>query len=104
MTRISLDILSTSSNSFSYILTSRDSLASSVCDTQLNTRNLGAYIVCNLFFPVLPFRLNFFQSRTRPQTFRQIPKETNKQHGRKNVLLEYIAIFLCIDNLREILC
>ena len=35
------------------------------------------------FFPVLPFRLDLFQSRTRPQKFRQTPKGTNNQHGRR---------------------
>ena len=55
------------------------------------------------FFSVLPFRLDLFQSGARLQTFRQIPKETNDQHGRKHVLLEYIAIFLCIDTSCEIL-
>ena len=34
------------------------------------------------FFPVLLFRLEFFQSRTQPQKF---PKETNDQHGRRHV-------------------
>ena len=37
------------------------------------------------FFPALPFRLDFFQSRTQPQKFRQIPKETNNQYGRRHV-------------------
>ena len=37
------------------------------------------------FFPVLPFRFDFFQPRTQPQKFRQIPKETNNQHGRRHV-------------------
>ena len=55
------------------------------------------------FFPVLPFRLDLFQSRAQPQTFRQIPNETNDQHGRKHVLLEYMAIFLCFDTSCEIL-
>ena len=31
------------------------------------------------FFPVLPFQLDLFQSYAQPQTFRQIPKETNDQ-------------------------
>ena len=35
------------------------------------------------FFPILPFWLDLFQSRTRPQTFHQILKETNDQRGRK---------------------
>ena len=55
------------------------------------------------FFPVLPFRLDLFQFGARPQKFRQISKETNDQHVRKHVLLEYIAIFLCIDASGEIL-
>ena len=33
------------------------------------------------FFLVLPFWLDLFQ----PQTFRQTPKETNNQHGRRHV-------------------
>ena len=37
------------------------------------------------FFPVLPFRLDLFQLRTQPQKFRQTPKETNNQHGRRQV-------------------
>ena len=36
------------------------------------------------FFPVLPFRLDFFQPRTQPQKYRQTPKETNYQHGRRH--------------------
>ena len=55
------------------------------------------------FFHFLPFRLDLFQSCARPQTFHQVPKETNEQHGRKRILLEYIAIFLCIVTSREIL-
>ena len=55
------------------------------------------------FFPDLPFRLDLFQFCARPPTFRLISKETNDQHGRKHVLLEYIAIFMCIDTSREIL-
>ena len=37
------------------------------------------------FLSVLPFRLDLFQSQTQPQKFRQIPKETNNQHGRRHV-------------------
>ena len=37
------------------------------------------------FFPVLPFWLDLFQPRTQPQKFRQTPKETNNQHGRRHV-------------------
>ena len=37
------------------------------------------------FFPVLPYRLDLFQYRTQPQKFRQIPKETTNQHGRRHV-------------------
>ena len=33
------------------------------------------------FFLVLPFQLDFFQ----PQKFRQTPKETNNQHGRRHI-------------------
>ena len=56
-----------------------------------------------IFFPALPFQLDLFQSHARPQTFRQISKETNDQHRRKHVLLEYIVIFFCIDISREML-
>ena len=45
----------TSNNSFSYILTSRDSLALPASDTQLNTRNVGAYILCDLFLSCSAF-------------------------------------------------
>ena len=38
-----------------------------------------------LFFLVLPFLLDFFQPRTKPQKFRQSPKETNNQHWRRLV-------------------
>ena len=56
----------------------------------------------NFFISYSAFRLNLLQShgRTRPQTFRQIPKETNDQLGRKPGLLKYIAIFLCISTSR----
>ena len=37
------------------------------------------------FFPVLPFRFDLFQPRTQPQKFRQTPKETTSQHGRRHV-------------------
>ena len=37
------------------------------------------------FFLVPPFRLHFFQPRTQPQKFRQTPKETNNQYGRRHV-------------------
>ena len=37
------------------------------------------------FFPVLPFQLDLFQSRTQPKKFRQILKETNNQHGRRHI-------------------
>ena len=37
------------------------------------------------FFLVLPFRLDFFQPRRPPQKFRQTPKETTNQHGRRHV-------------------
>ena len=37
------------------------------------------------FFLVLPFWLDFFQPQTQPQKFRQTPKVTNNQHGRRHV-------------------
>ena len=43
------------SPSLSYILTSRDSLALPASDTQFNTRNMGAYILCNLFLSCSAF-------------------------------------------------
>ena len=79
-------MLATSNYSFSHILTSRDSWALPASDTQLNTRNMDAYILCDLFSFLLCL---LFQSRTRPQTYRQILIETNDQHRRKHVLLEY---------------
>ena len=39
----------------SYILTSRDSLALPASDTQLNTRNMGAYILCDFFLSYSAF-------------------------------------------------
>ena len=45
------------------------------------------------FFPVLPFQLDLFLSCAQPQTFRQIPKETNDHYGRKHVFLKYIIVF-----------
>ena len=36
------------------------------------------------FFLVLPFRLDLLQPPTQPQKFRQTPKETNNQHGRRH--------------------
>ena len=50
-------------------------------------------------FPVLPFRLDLFQSRTQPQTFRQIPKEMNDQHERKRFFLKYIYSLLDTFNI-----
>ena len=56
------------------------------------------------FFPVLPFRLDLFQSRARPQTFSQIPKKRKTTNMLEDTfLLEYIAIFLFIDTSHEIL-
>ena len=37
------------------------------------------------FFLVLPFWLELLQPRTQHQKFRQTPKETNNQHGRRHV-------------------
>ena len=48
------------------------------------------------FFLVLPFRLDFFQSRTQPRKFLQTPKETNNQRGRKHMPSStrcYISIY-----------
>ena len=42
-------------HSLSYILTSRDSLSLPASDTQLNTCNMGAYILCNLFLSCSAF-------------------------------------------------
>ena len=39
----------------------------------------------NLFFPLLPFQLEFFKPWTQPQKFRQTPKETTNQYGRRHV-------------------
>ena len=54
-------------------------------------------------FLVLLFWLDFFQLRTQRQKFRQTPKETNNQHGRRHVPPRtgcYISIY--IDTLNEI--
>ena len=48
------------------------------------------------FFPVLPFRLDLLQPPTQPQKFRQTPKETNNQHGRRHMPSStrcYISIY-----------
>ena len=45
----------TSNNSFSYILTSQDSLALPASDTQLNTHNMGAYVLCDFFLSCSAF-------------------------------------------------
>ena len=48
------------------------------------------------FFLVLPFRFDLHQPRTQLQKFRQTPKETNNQHGRKHVpprIRCYISIY-----------
>ena len=72
--------------------------------THISIHATGVHIYSATFlFPIMPFRPDLFQSRTRPQTVRQISKATNVQHMRKHVLLEYTAIFPCIETSREIL-
>ena len=48
-------ILSSSNNPLSYILTSRGSLSLPASDTRLNTRNMGAYILCDRFLSCSAF-------------------------------------------------
>ena len=67
-----------------FISTSRNSLNLPVSKTLLNTRNMGAHTFCDLFLTCSASRLDLFQSRTQPQKFRQIPKETNNQLGRRH--------------------
>ena len=53
-----------------------------------------------VFFHVLPFRLDLFQSRIQPQNFRQTPKETNQQHRRRYVPPRkhcYISVYWLLD-------
>ena len=54
------------------------------------------YTFYNLFFLVLPFRLDLLQLPTQPQKFRQTPKKTNNQHGRRHMPSStrcYISIY-----------
>ena len=97
-----LYILSFSKNSLSlslslsHILISRDSTLSSFrlpetawpCQLVRNNSIRITWVhihSATFFFPVLPFWLDLFQPRTQPQKFRQFPKETNNQHGRRHV-------------------
>ena len=68
--------------------------------THTHTHTIHVTWVCvhsaTFFFPVLPFRLDLFKSRTQTQKFRQIPKETNNQHGRRHFLPRihcYISVY-----------
>ena len=91
-----LYIFSSSKNPLSHILISRDSTLSLHFDFQKHL-DLATLLYSSIrvtwmdiysatfFLPVLPFRLDLFQPRTQPQKFRQIPKETNNQHGRRHV-------------------
>ena len=55
------------------------------------------------FFLVLSFQLDLFQPQTQPQKFRQAPKETNNQHGRRHIPPKIHCYILYIDTLHEIL-
>ena len=48
-------------HSFSSILTTRDSLALPASDIQLNTRNIGAYILCDFFLSCSAFSTRLVQ-------------------------------------------
>ena len=53
-----------------------------------------------LFFPVLPFQLDFFQPQTQPQNFRQTLKETINQHGRRHVppwIRCYVSVYWYLE-------
>ena len=54
------------------------------------------------FFFFLPFRLDFFQSRTQPQKFYQTRKRQTTNMEEDTCLLKYMALFLYIDTLHEI--
>ena len=102
-----LYILSSSKNLFSHILTSRDSTLSSFQFPEIAwpcqlVRHNSVRVTwvrihsATFFLSVLPFRLDLFQSRIQLQKFRQIPKETNNQHGRRHVPLRihcYISVY-----------
>ena len=99
-----LYILTTSNNSFSYILTSGDSLALPASETQLNTRNMGAYILYDLFsFLFYLFGWICFSLAHSLRYFVKSRKRQTTNMGENTSFLEYIAIFLCIDTSREIL-
>ena len=54
------------------------------------------YTLCNHSLPCYTFWWYFFQPRTQPQKFRQTPKETNNQHGRRHMPSRtrcYISIY-----------
>ena len=81
--------------SVSSFSTSRNSLTLPVNKTQFNTRNMRIHSA-TFFFLVLRFRLALFHPRTQPQKFRQIPKETTNQHGRKHIsprIHYYISVY-----------
>ena len=107
MTRI-VYIYSRLPRTHSHILTSRDSTLSLFFSTSRNNlwpcqlvRHNSIRVTwvrihsATFFLPVLSFRLDLFQPRKQPQKFRQIPKETNNQHGSRHVPPR-IYIYFCI--------
>ena len=81
---LSLSLTHTHTHTF---FTSRDntlSLSLLHFDFQHSTPRKSIHSV-TFFFLVLSFRWDLLQSRTQPQKFRQTPKETTNQHGRRHV-------------------
>ena len=78
-----LYIFSSSKHSFSYILTSSSQPHENVYSA-------------TFFFLVRPFQLDLRLPRTQPQKFRQTPKETNNQRGKRHMPSStrcYISIY-----------
>ena len=79
-----------------YVLTSRDSILSLSLNLSLSLSfSLSLHLLTHVtwvrihsatfLFLVLLFQLDFFQPRTQPQKYRQTPKKTNNQHGRRHI-------------------
>ena len=92
-----LCILSSSKNSLSHILTSwdstlslffistsRNSLTLPLRKTQLNTRNMGAYTLCNLFLSCSAFSVTLVPVSNTATEISSNP-ERDKQYGRRHV-------------------
>ena len=87
MTRICIYTLSFSKNSHSpfWLPETAHSLSLLHFDFQQSTPRKCIHSAI-FFFPLQPFQLDFFQPQTQPQKFRQTPKETTNQHGRRHIL------------------